>query len=122
MKIPVSGYQGRPCAYDEFLISDPLPEIKVLKEEYKKNFKKSLPVKYELKSWEMIKSMIKSGLGVGLLPDFMLSDKNLFKIEAPFDFLDYNLGLLTRPGVSQYSQSVRQYLDVFEEAFSQGKE
>lgn len=56
----------------DFIFSGHWPEVEAFKKAYFKKYKKIPHVKYEVESWGTIKSFVKKGLGVGLVPDYQL--------------------------------------------------
>jgi DNA-binding transcriptional LysR family regulator len=74
---------------DQFIIGDFGAEVDHLKKMYKKYYKKTLPIKLEIQSWELIAEFTRTGLGVGLLPDFHQLFKDKKSKLLPQQFADY---------------------------------
>ena len=62
-----------------FVLTRPRPETAVLAVAYRKKFKKELPILHEVDSWNLVKEVVKSGEGIGLVPDFALSGERGLK-------------------------------------------
>jgi DNA-binding transcriptional LysR family regulator len=48
------------------------PEVLAMSRFYEKKFKKPFPIAYEIESWEVITKFALQGLGIGLIPDYIL--------------------------------------------------
>jgi|GEM_PF-1445267 len=57
---------------EPYLITQTRPEIQNLKEHYRSKHAAELPVLFVLDSWELILQAVASGVGLGLVPDFIL--------------------------------------------------
>lgn len=57
---------------EQYLITETRPETQNLKEHYRTKHAAELPVLFVLDSWELILQAVGSGLGLGLVPDFIL--------------------------------------------------
>lgn len=55
-----------------YLITQPRPETENLKEHYRSKHTGELPVLFVLDSWELIFQAVSKGIGLGLLPDYVL--------------------------------------------------
>lgn len=55
-----------------FILTEPRFETELLKKEYYREFKETLPISMEVSSWDVISELVQQGLGVGLLPDISL--------------------------------------------------
>ncbi len=71
-----------------FILTEPRLETEKLKTAYKRQFGRSLPVLFEISSWDVIGQLAQRGMGVGLLPDISLKNwkKGSFKIIKNIDF------------------------------------
>jgi len=58
---------------DHYLLTEDRPEIRKLKNHFKRNKKYDLTVDMEIESWEVILRLAEAQLGVGFLPDFILN-------------------------------------------------
>ncbi|WP_347356700.1 LysR family transcriptional regulator [Bdellovibrio sp.] len=57
-----------------FILTEPRFETEKLRAGYRKQFGKTLPTLFEISSWEVIAQQVQRGLGVGLLPDILVSN------------------------------------------------
>jgi DNA-binding transcriptional LysR family regulator len=71
-----------------FILTEPRSETEKLKAAYKRQFSRSLPVLFEISSWEVIGQLIQKGLGIGLLPDISVKNwnKGSYRILESLDF------------------------------------
>jgi DNA-binding transcriptional LysR family regulator len=74
-------YSGR---YDKkkpahFIISEELMETNLLRRAYRKKFRKELPVRMEVSSWEVIAKLTEEGLGIGFFPDYVALGRKSLK-------------------------------------------
>lgn len=71
-----------------FILTEPRLETEKLKAGYKKQFGRSLPILFEINSWEVIGQLVLKGLGVGLLPDISVKNwqKSSFRILKDLKF------------------------------------
>ncbi len=56
-----------------FILTEPRHETEKLRTAYTKQFGKTLPVLFEISSWEVIGQQVQKGLGIGLLPDVSIN-------------------------------------------------
>jgi len=83
---------------DQFLVGDFGSEVDHLKKMYQKRLKKSLPVKLEVQSWELIAEFTKEKIGVGLLPDFhrLFNDPKAKILDLNIPQLEYEICFYTK--------------------------
>lgn len=98
----------------QFILTEPRLETEKLRAGYVKQFGNALPVLFEISSWEVIAQQVQRGLGVGLLPDVLLSNwkTGSFRIlKASWFECSYGIylhSLKTRPNnpVMEYAQDI----------------
>lgn len=70
-------------------------EVRHLKDEFEKRYKKQFKIQMELFSWEIIKKLSLSGVGIGFLPDYVveseLKQKKLFSTCSKLKKFEYRL-------------------------------
>lgn len=98
-----------------FIITEPRFETEVLKRQYQKQFGRTLPVSFEIRSWEVIGQLVLQGLGVGLLPDVAIKNwkKESFRFLRPTWFdCDYEIHVhcSRTPSRNQILQHVLDFL------------
>ncbi len=82
---------------------------------YQAHFKKSLPIRAELNSWEFIARCMETGKGYGFLPDLIAFGKrhpHLIPMKSPMPKLPYSLCII-HPKGTQLSYSAKTFLDYF---------
>jgi DNA-binding transcriptional LysR family regulator len=58
---------------DHYLLTEDRPEVRKLKQHFKRHKKYDLTVAMEVESWEVILRLAEAELGIGFLPDFILN-------------------------------------------------
>lgn len=97
-----------------FILTEPRFETEKLRTGYRKQFGNALPTLFEISSWEVIGQQVKRGLGVGLLPDILISNwkTGSFRIlKTPWFDCPYGIylhSLKTRPNnqVMEYARDI----------------
>lgn len=98
-----------------FILTEPRFETEKLRTGYKKQFGNPLPTLFEISSWEVIGQQVQRGLGVGLLPDILISNwkAGSFRIlKTPWFDCPYGIylhSLKTRPN-NQVMEFAREIL------------
>lgn len=71
-----------------FIMTEPRSETERLKAAYKRQFGLTLPVLFEISSWEVIGQLVQKGLGIGLLPDISVKSwhRGSYRILKSLDF------------------------------------
>ncbi|MFN8845925.1 MAG: LysR family transcriptional regulator [Bdellovibrionales bacterium] len=98
-----------------FILTEPRFETEKLRANYKKQFGNTLPTLFEISSWEVIGQQVLRGLGVGLLPDILISNwkAGSFRIlKSPWFDCPYRIylhSLKTRPN-NQVMEFARNFL------------
>lgn len=80
-----------------FIVGDKGEEVLNFRQWYKKNNLTSAII--EVESWEVIARLVQSGLGVGLLPDYILrnsQNKNMYEIKSDLVLPSFELKLFFR--------------------------
>lgn len=72
----------------QFIITEPRIETEKLKADYQRQFGRSLPVIFEVSSWDAIGNLVQKGLGIGLLPDISVKkwNKGSYRILKSLNF------------------------------------
>lgn len=101
----------------KFLLTEPQKEIFLLKDAFKKRYKKDISTLMEISSWEIISNFVEKGFGIGFIPDFLVRENNRK------DFLKiYELDILSIPYViyaiypqnSRLSRKAKVFLSCFQ--------
>jgi LysR family transcriptional activator of glutamate synthase operon len=98
---------------ETFLIGDKGNEVVKFKQFYQKNRMKNHII--EIESWEVINRFVQSGLGVGLIPDFILDSlpNNKFHVvDLGIKFPEYELKCFYRDEI-YLAKSTKVFLDYF---------
>ncbi len=80
----------------KFLVTGEFKEVEKFKRDYKKFYKKELPVEMYIESWGVMTKMALKGLGIALVPDYFLKslDKNNYSIaRLPFELPKYEINV-----------------------------
>lgn len=64
----------------------------------------------ELSSWGMVEEFVKQGLGQGFLPDFMVDEKGMKKIDSDIPTIPYEIVAVRRNGMT-FSHSMRSFIN-----------
>lgn len=84
---------------DGVLTVEGKPEVEQLQKTFKKNYGYELKLKMEIGSWGVIKKFAMEGVGVGLVPDYMvqaeLKNKSLVLVEPKLFAVPYQMKLIT---------------------------
>lgn len=77
---------------EQFILSEPWPEIIHFRKRYNTQFKKSPDTRLQLQSWHLISKMAKQGLGVGIVPDYIVAnDPEIRQLSYDFTLMDYQI-------------------------------
>ena len=60
-----------------FIITEPRLETEKLKSFYKKRFNRTLPILFEVSSWDVILHLVQQGHGIGLVPDIAINKSKI---------------------------------------------
>ncbi|MFS4460996.1 LysR family transcriptional regulator [Bdellovibrio sp. HCB2-146] len=65
----------KPSPWEErdYILTEPRYETELLKKEFYREFKEPLPARYEVGSWDAIVHLVRSGQGVGLVPEIAIT-------------------------------------------------
>ncbi len=95
--IKAPSYKGN-WQEDGVMTVEELPEVKKLRHLYEQHHQKPLKVKLEIGSWGVIKKFAMSGIGAGLVPDYMIEEdlraKRLSLIEPKRLSIPYEIKIL----------------------------
>lgn len=72
----VAKSKNKSTSKSNYILTEARPETIALTKAYRLKFGKPLPIAMEVDSWEVTKRLASEGLGVGLLPEFVLSAKD----------------------------------------------
>lgn len=97
-----------------FILTEPRFETEKLKAGYKKQFGNALPTLFEISSWEVIGQQVLRGLGVGLLPDILISNwkAGSFRIlktpwfDCPYDIYLHSLKIRPNNQVMEFARDI----------------
>lgn len=96
-----------------YLITQTRPETQNLEEHYRKKHAGELPVLFVLDSWELIFQAVSKGIGLGLVPDYILlkhKNKNVVPSKPNFKY-PYRLVAVTRKNET-LSQNTKIFLEL----------
>lgn len=71
--IKTKKYKGD-CSVEGIMVTQSRPETEVFKKAVEKKYKAPFITKMEIGSWQVIKQFVDEGLGIGLLPDYLVED------------------------------------------------
>ena len=82
------------------LLTGDTPETRKLEKSFRTKYKREIPVRMRIDSWGVIKDLSSKGLGVGLIPDYLIGAKEKIKVANMKSFglprLSYNVCVVTR--------------------------
>ena len=102
-----------PSSLSFLLDSEERVETNLLKNAYKAQYGKELPVWMEVSSWSMIARLVHEGLGIGLCPDYIINEHhNLKPVFEELNPMNYILYALFEKNTTP-TQHAQKFLDLF---------